>query len=117
MKERRGEGDMITGEQVKQAMIAASIESVDHHKCGFCGFMTRFIRVDDRLFFDAGCYCTRRSHSFEPRSFDDAAYWINMQSSPDVRERLAASFGVVGVIAPSAATADTAQATGEALEE
>jgi hypothetical protein len=73
---------MITGEQVKQAMIAAKIRKVDHHDCGVCGYMTRYLRDGEDLYFDAGCYCTYGSEP-APRSWDSAAEWINMQSQPD----------------------------------
>lgn len=85
---------MITGKQVAEAMEAANIQYVDHHPCGFCGYMTRFVRVGNVLFFDIGCHCTYRGETLEPRPFDDVANWINMQSEPEIRTRLAASFGI-----------------------
>lgn len=80
-----------TGEQVKAAMIAADIRRVDHHNCSGCGVMVFYFRVGEQLFFDPGCGCTRGR--FEPRSWQSAAEWINMQSDPRWRDEIAASFG------------------------
>lgn len=82
----------ITGEQVKAAMTAAGITYVEHHDCGGCGYMTNYVRVGDHLLFDPGCDCGYLREP-EPRSWDSAAEWINMQTSPAVTARLLQAFG------------------------
>ena len=83
---------MITGEQVKDAMIEKGIEYVDHHECGICGVMVFYIREGEQLFFNSGCNCSHKGP--EPRSWQSAADWINMQSNKEWREKLALRFGV-----------------------
>lgn len=86
---------MITADQVKEAMINNGITAVDHHNCSFCGYMTRYIRDGENLFFDRGCDCGCGWENLEPRSYENAADWINMQSNPEAKARLAKSFGIV----------------------
>lgn len=83
----------VTGAEVQSAMIAADISKADCHECSGCGYMTAYVRQNTRLFFDPGCYCTTGG-GFEPRSWDDAAGWINMQSNPEIRAKIAERFGI-----------------------
>ena len=84
---------MVTGEQVKQAMSEKGITVVDHHKCGLCGYMTKYEVINDDIYFDPGCYCTGGA-GHELCGFQDGADWINMQSNPDVKKKLALEFGI-----------------------
>jgi len=88
-KERRMQ---VTGEQVKAAMIAANITRVDHHDCGGCGEMVFYSREGENLFFNPGCGCSWSQA--EPRTWDSAADWINMQSSAEWRNKLRERFGL-----------------------
>lgn len=83
---------MITGEQVKNAMIAAGIEKADHHKCGICGYMTAYLRDGDQLFFDPGCYCS--DGFIQLRGWESPAEWINMQTNLEGKKRVAEKFGL-----------------------
>lgn len=83
----------ITGEQVKEAMIAANITYVPHHECGGCGCMVSYQREGEQLIFDPRCGCTSLGY-VEPRSWQSAADWINMQSNPDAKQNIAKRFGV-----------------------
>lgn len=85
----------VTGEKVKAAMIAHGINTVDHHPCAICEYMTRYIRRGDMLYFDAGCYCTNGNNLWG-RSWEEAAEWINEQDPTDA-PALAAKFGIVEV--------------------
>lgn len=90
---------MVTGEQVKEAVAKAGIARVDHHDCGGCGYMTAYLVVDGNLFFDPGCDCSRYGPATpEPRSWDSAAEWINMQKRTgewgDIGAKIAAKFGL-----------------------
>lgn len=82
----------VTGEQVKDAMIAANITHVDHHDCGGCGEMVFYSREGEHLFFNPGCGCSWSPA--EPRSWQSAADWINMQSNAEWRSKLRAAFGL-----------------------
>lgn len=71
----------VTGDQVREAMKAANITHVDHHDCGGCGYMTRYLREGDALLFDSGCYCGSRGvENLQSREWQSAADWINMQN-------------------------------------
>ena len=83
---------MITGEQVKEAMSAAGITKVDHHDCGFCGFMTHYFVAEGNLYFNSGCNCSWGGS--RPASWGEAASWINMQSNEAVKQKLMAAFGI-----------------------
>jgi hypothetical protein len=83
---------MVTGQRVKAAMILRGITRVDHHDCGGCGEMVFFIRDGDLLFFNPGCGCSWAHR--EPREWDEAADWINMQDNIKVRAEIARRFGV-----------------------
>ena len=83
----------VTGEEVKAAMIAAGIACVDHHDCSFCGYTTGYFRDGANLYFDPGCSCTPGAKP-ELRDWNDAADWINMQSDPAWRDRIAERFGL-----------------------
>lgn len=83
---------MVTGEQVKIAMIAAGIEIVDHHECSMCGVMVRYERQGENLFFNGGCGCS--DSGTQPRTWQSAADWINMQSNVLIKAEIAKSFGL-----------------------
>lgn len=84
---------MITAEQVKDAVRDAGIIEIPHHDCGGCGVWVRYIVQDGYLFFDARCDCSQLSYP-EPRDWQDAANWINMQSSSENRIELMRRFGI-----------------------
>jgi hypothetical protein len=89
----------VTGEEVRQAMATANINAVDLRKCSLCGYQLQYLRDSDgALFFDPGCDCGSWNPP-EPRSYEDIARLINMQSSEDVRAKLRTQFGL-----PSQAT-------------
>jgi hypothetical protein len=85
--------ESVTPEQVRQGMADGAIVEVPHHACAFCKFMTRYVLGDDgQLWFDPGCHCNEGG--WEPRSWQDAADWINMQPSDAIRIEIASRFGV-----------------------
>lgn len=81
-----------TGEQVKAAMIAARINAIPHHDCALCGAWVQYFRRGDRLYFDSSCDCA--SSPPRPCDWDEAARWINMQSSAEIRNLIRAKFGM-----------------------
>jgi hypothetical protein len=78
--------------EVRDAMIAADITEVPHHDCGGCGVWVKYLRHGEQLYFGPGCGCSWSNP--EPRSWADAADWLNMQSRPDIQQKLAARFGL-----------------------
>ncbi len=89
---------MVTAQQVKDAMIAQNITWVDCHDCSLCGTMVGWVRHDDRIYFQSSCSCCRW-HPPEPRTWDDAADAINMQTRTserfgDIMAREALKFGI-----------------------
>jgi hypothetical protein len=84
----------VTGKQVRDAMIAANITSVDHHECGGCYSRVFYSREGEQLFFNPRCGCTSGWTPPEPRPWSDAADWINMQTNEGMRQKLRAAFGL-----------------------
>lgn len=85
--EKRFDGLMeVTADEVKSAMISSELYRINHHVCGFCGYMTAFIREDQRLFFDPGCHCIITG--WRDVSWQDVADWINMQSNLQIQQQL-----------------------------
>ncbi|MEW8193288.1 MAG: hypothetical protein AB2793_06240 [Candidatus Thiodiazotropha sp.] len=89
---------MITGEQVKTAMIEKNITHVKHHECGLCSHMVYYSREGDQLFFHPHCGCVSYYNPPEPCEWEEAADWINTQSNDEVRSMLAARFGLDNVL-------------------
>ena len=90
----------VTGEQVKAACLAAGIKSIDHHECAICSVMVRYYVEGGDLFFCGQCGCGVPGN-IRRESWDAAAKWINMQSSPEVAERIAAKFGLGTAACPA----------------
>lgn len=83
---------MVTADEVKTAMIAEGIESVDHHDCALCRGMVGYVREGEELFFDPHCGCAGDG-PLEPRSWQEVADWINTQNS-EWQIKIAAKFGL-----------------------
>lgn len=69
---------MVTGEQVRAAVMAAGLTYIPHHECSCCGEMVAYTVHDGDLYFAPGCGCSWSPQ--EPRTWDSAADWINMQN-------------------------------------
>lgn len=82
----------ITGQQVRDAVTAKGITRIEHHGCALCGAGVFYSVEGDQLYFNSGCDCSWSPP--QPRSWDSAADWINMQSKPEVGAKIAALFGV-----------------------
>lgn len=85
---------MVTAEQVRAAVLAAGIVEIPHHDCAACGEWVRYIVHRESLYFDPSCGCAWTPFP-EPREWQNAADWINMQSSDNVRSELMKRFGIV----------------------
>ena len=83
----------VTAQQVFDAAVESGEQWVPHHACGICGVMTGFILDDESISFDSSCGCA--SSYPQPRTWQDAADWINMQSDPKHAAEIAKRFGLV----------------------
>lgn len=81
----------VTGEEVREAALAAGITRIEHHNCGLCRAPVFYSIHEGALFFNPGCDCSWSPP--EPRSWESAAEWINMQSREDAREMIKQRFG------------------------
>ena len=84
---------MITGDDVKKAVLAAGITQIPHHECGICGEWVNYTVEDEQLYFNPGCECSWSPA--EARYWSDAADWINMQSNEEYRAKIMQSFGLI----------------------
>jgi len=83
----------VSAEEVSRAAAENGITHIDHHACSICGYMTHYSVHDGNLYFHPGCNCGRWSDP-EKQSWANASAWINMQSQPEIKEKLARSFGI-----------------------
>jgi len=83
----------VTAEEVKKAVQDKDIKTIDHHNCGLCHIMTKYIIEGDKIFFDPSCDCCS-SRGMEERSWQEAADFINMQSNLEIKNKLAKTFGL-----------------------
>lgn len=88
----------VTGQQVKDAMIAGGITRVDHHDCGICGVMVFYFRDGEQLYFNSGCGCCWSPP--QPRDWEEVANWINMQND-EWRKKIMLRFGLNDDDAPT----------------
>lgn len=82
---------MVTGNEVKTAVLAANLTRISHHECGICGVMVGYEVRGEELYFDSGCDCSGGSN-LRHCDWEDAAHWINMQSNEEARANLKARF-------------------------
>jgi hypothetical protein len=82
----------VTADEVHKSVIENNISIVNHHDCCICGVWVKYMVVDGCLFFNASCGCSTRAP--DPRKWDDAADWINMQSNPENKKSIAKQFGI-----------------------
>lgn len=83
----------VTPEQVRNAALESKITSVDHHDCGGCGCMVKYLVHEGNLYFDSNCGCTRYEAPPRASSWAEAAEWINMQTSPVIQAQIMGRFG------------------------
>lgn len=85
---------MITADEVQSAVLAAGITRIDHHECSGCGHMVYYEVMGGALYFCPSCNCGGPWSPPESRSWLDAADWINMQSRPENKRKIAQRFGL-----------------------
>jgi hypothetical protein len=82
-----------TGEEVKESVLENGIQSIDHHRCSICNLMVYYEIKGGELYFQPSCDCSQW-HPPEPRSWQSAADWINMQSNETSHASIAKRFGL-----------------------
>lgn len=83
---------MITGEQVKEAVLASGITYIHHHDCNVCKYWIAYVIINNNLYFSPSCSC-----SWSPSrlaSWDEAANWINMQTNEKAKIEIMKKFGI-----------------------
>jgi hypothetical protein len=86
----------VTPEEVKKSMEENDITKVSHHDCGICGYETAYHIRDGEVAFDHGCHCTGQElGNYSDRDWSSISGWINMQSKPENKRRLAAKVGII----------------------
>lgn len=77
----------ITAEQVAAAVKDKGYHRVHVHNCSMCDYPCGYIFDGGDVRYDSGCDCTGR-YQVHRRSYEDVADWVNMQSSPEWREKI-----------------------------
>jgi len=85
---------MVTAAEVKKAVLAKGIKTIEHHTCAACDCWVNYFVEGENLFFDSSCDCSSSGHGMEPREWQEAADWINMQSNLCVELDLKSRFGI-----------------------
>lgn len=85
---------MFSADEVKKSVVDNDIHVIPHHECGICGEWVAYDVDGEQLFFNSTCGCSSFSSPMIPRPWQDAADFINLQSDPMVRERVASLFGL-----------------------
>ena len=84
----------ITGQQVKDAVLAAGLTSIPHHACSICGCMTTYSISSGHIWYNPTCSCASYRSWLQPRTWQDAADWINMQENEMARTEIMQRFGL-----------------------
>jgi hypothetical protein len=90
----------VTVQELQESCRAKDIWYVNHHECGCCGEWTRYL-IDAQVLYDSSCGCS--SSRPTPRSWDEVAEFVNMQSRPEIKKEIALRFGIeleVGTTVP-----------------
>ncbi len=79
--------------EVKEAMEKANINWVEVRRCSICDCPVAYERKGEDLFFDGNCDCTSFWNPPQPRSYEEIAELINIQSNSEYKTELAHKFG------------------------
>ena len=82
----------VTGQEVRESVLANKIQYIPHHKCAICYSEVFYSVVEGDLYFNSGCDCSWGYPS--QYSWDKAAEWINMQKVDKHKQEIAKRFGL-----------------------
>lgn len=83
----------VTGEEVKAAVFAAGITYIQSGVCSLCGGSVGYDVFGPDLYFNSNCNCADFKPR-EPRTWDYAAQWINMQTDETIQREIMTRFGM-----------------------
>ena len=72
-----------TGKDFQEQVEKLDIRFWDHHECSICGYMTKYVFSNGKVFFDAGCDCNSFPNDVTERSWDEIAEFFNRQTHPN----------------------------------
>ena len=81
---------MKTAEQFREQAIKLGLHYWEHHTCAICGEPVGyyfFAYYPYEVVFDSGCGCSFGSNP-RPSSWEDVAEFYNMQTNPDVINKM-----------------------------
>jgi len=88
----------VTAEELKESAVTKGIESIPVRECSICNSPLCFVVRNTDLYFSSACACSDYRTNPSPREWGDAAAFINSQTSDQVKQKIAALFGVeIGV--------------------
>lgn len=95
---RTGSLRMVTAEEVEEAVMAASIGHIPHHKCGECSYPCSYFVDGHQLWFDGCEHCTSSiGWQKQARTWKDLAGWINIQVDPGAEAEVRRRCGLVSM--------------------
>lgn len=78
----------VTGAELERQAVEHAISEWRLHECSGCGYRVGYLFGEGIVAFDSGCWCSAYGVSDpSPRTWDDVAGYINMQTNEDVIAR------------------------------
>lgn len=77
--------DDLTVDEVKAIVTEHKTKFIPVHNCSFCGYECGYVipyTVEDGIWYDSGCTCSRRGPApYKPSTWESIANHYNMQNS------------------------------------
>lgn len=77
--------------------FAARVHNIDHwelHNCTFCGYRCGFIFVNEKVYYDHGCYCSVKQ-KLRNSDWAEVADWFNIQTNETVLKNFNKFWGFI----------------------
>lgn len=78
--------EYLTDDRLLTSCVENQISRIPHHQCGICREWVEYQIDRDRLYFNSNCGCTSIYNPPAPRSWQELADWINMQTDANKRQ-------------------------------
>jgi len=82
-----------TAEEFKNAAKERGIVNWSMRGCSLCQYPVGFIFHEDKVYWDPGCFCVTPAEKPQLRSWDDVAYYYNLQDHSRVIAEMDAFWG------------------------
>lgn len=93
--------DFTTADKVKQAIARHSIVRWPQRDCSICGYELSYNFTGGLVYFDPGCNCSPQGPApFDMRDYADIAKCFNIQSTPEIAQRMWDEFIACGTDVP-----------------